>query len=353
MTSEALNSDVDNILEVKDLRKWFPVKVGIIDALRSRYRYVRAVDDVTFDVKRGTTLCIVGESGSGKTTIARVILRLEKATQGSVIYHPTAEGEGHDLIGISGRQMRRLRTELQMIFQNPYESLDPRWTIFEIIAEPLRVNRVCKGTELEDRVHRALEEVRMIPPEDFDLRYPHELSGGQRQRIGVARAMVLDPPLIILDEPTSMLDANTRVEILNLMRELQQKHDVTYIFVTHDLGQARYVSERAVILYLGRICEEGPMEEILANPQHPYTRVLISNVNLPDPTMKSDRIVIPGDIPSAVDIPEGCRFHPRCPWVMDICKEVEPGYTEIETGWRVSCHYEGKELPAVESRIEF
>ncbi|MFX0209881.1 MAG: ABC transporter ATP-binding protein [Candidatus Hodarchaeota archaeon] len=348
-------SDSNKILEVNELKKWFPVKVGIIDSLRGRNRYVRAVDGVSFDVERGKTLCIVGESGSGKTTIARVILRLEPATEGEVIYRPDAGDESveYDLITVSGRVIRKLRTDLQIIFQNPYESLDPRMTIFDIIAEPLRVNHICRGAELEERVHRALEEVRMIPPEDFDLRYPHELSGGQRQRIGVARAMVLDPSLLILDEPTSMLDANTRVEILNLMRELQEKYDITYVFVTHDLGQARYVSDRVVILYLGRIAEEGPMEEILDDPKHPYTKVLISNVNLPDPTMKSERIVIPGDIPSAMNVPEGCRFHPRCPWVMDICKEVEPGYTEISPGWRVSCHYEGRELPSVESRIEF
>ena len=284
-------------------------------------------------------MCIAGESGSGKTTVARALLALTRSRSGAVNL------AGKDILSLSKTELRKLRCKMQIIFQDPYESIDPRMSILEILTEPLEVNKVGRSRrEREERARKALEDVRLLPPHEFARRFPHELSGGQRQRVAIARALVLQPDLIIADEPVSMLDASIRVQILNLLLDLREEYDLTFLFITHDLAQARYVGNDIVIMYLGKMMEYGPVEDVVKKPIHPYTRALISNVPVPDPTIKRDKIAVKGETPSASDIPPGCRFHPRCPYAADVCETKEPEFQRIDSNRYSACHFNDRWL---------
>ncbi len=313
-----MSSEEESLFSIVALKKWFSTRTGLLDSILGKQEYVRAVDEISFEIKKGEVVCLVGESGSGKTTAARLILRLEDPTSGEIIY------KGEDIAKAKERKIRRLRRHMQMIFQNPYESLDPRMTVYDVIAEPLQVTKLFPKSETSQRVGKALEDVGLIPVSEFSIRFPHELSGGQRQRVSIARALVLDPEFIVADEPASMLDANTRIEILNLLQDLQAEYHMGILFITHDLAQARYLGHRIIILYLGKIVEKGNIDQVIQNPHHPYSKALISNIPVPDPDAKRERIDIEGEIPTAINLPLGCRFAPRCPFKFKRCTEEEP-----------------------------
>ena len=326
------------LLEVDHLVKHFPIKSGIL--IDREVGRVRAVDDVSFTVRRGETLGLVGESGCGKSTLSRSILQLIKPTSGSVRF------DGRELVGLTARQMRPLRREIQMIFQDPYASLNPRRRIAQIIGEPLALHGLRSGGERQSKVQELLERVG-LSPEHYN-RYPHEFSGGQRQRIGIARALALEPRLIVADEPVSALDVSIQAQIINLLDDLQNEFDLTYIFVAHDLGVVRHVSDRIAVMYLGKIVEIGPADAVYANPIHPYTHSLLSAVPIPDPRQNRAReqVVLEGDVPSAADPPQACRFHTRCPRATDICSEVEPRLVDYGSGHWAACHHPiGRESP--------
>jgi oligopeptide/dipeptide ABC transporter ATP-binding protein len=324
-------STTGNILEVHDLQKWFPVRSGALSFFGKR-RYVKAVDKVSFSIAQGDSLCIVGESGCGKTTLARTILRLIEPTGGSIFFH------GEDVLKKNREEMQEIRLKMQLIFQNPYEVLDPRLQIRTLVGEALSIhNLVADEEEWEKRVLKVLEDVRLIPSDDFAGRYTHELSGGQLQRVCIARSLILKPDLVIADEPVSMLDASIRTEIMNLMEDLKRDYGLTYIFITHDLAQARYIGNQIIVMYLGRIAEMGPMEDVIQNPVHPYTKALVSNVPIPKPDEERKRIMLPGETPTPVDLPPGCRFKPRCQEIGVECGEEEPELREVSPGHFVSC----------------
>jgi len=321
------------LVRVVDLKKWFPVRLGFLASLLKKEPiWVKAVDGVSFDINRGEVLCLVGESGCGKTTTGRTILRLIEPTGGQVFF------KGTNVFELGKEELRKLRQKMQMIFQDPYESLNPRMTVMDIVAEPLRVHHLAEGEELTERVLRALEDAELKPPEAFLARYPHELSGGQRQRVGIARALVLNPEFIVADEPVSMIDVSLRAGILNLMIDLKERFGLTYLFITHDIAQARYIGDRMAVMYLGKIVELGPVEDLIKEPLHPYTKALISNVPIPDPDAKRERIYLKGEVPTPINPPPGCRFHPRCPWAKAICREEEPPLIEVQPGRLVACH---------------
>jgi oligopeptide/dipeptide ABC transporter ATP-binding protein len=324
-------STTKNILEVHELQKWFPVRSGIL-SLFGEKRYVKAVDKVSFSIAEGDSLCIVGESGCGKTTLARTILRLVEPTGGSVQFR------GEDIISKNREEMREVRLRMQLIFQNPFEVLDPRLQVRTLVGEALSIHNLVEDEKaLEERVLSVLEDVRLIPADDFAERYTHELSGGQLQRVCIARSLILKPDLVVADEPVSMLDASIRTEVMNLMQDLKNEYGLTYIFITHDLAQARYIGNNIIVMYLGRIAEMGPMEEVIQNPVHPYTKALVSNVPIPDPDEERVRIMLPGETPTPIDLPPGCRFKPRCQEYGEACQEEEPELREVEPGHWVSC----------------
>jgi len=324
----------ETLIKVEDLKKYFPVRMGFFETLVTRKQlFLRAVDGVSFEVRKGEILGLAGESGSGKTTVGRLLLKLIEPTSGKIYFH------GKDLGKTSEKEFKPMRRKIQIIFQDPYESLNPRMTIFDIVSEPLRIQGGAEEAEIEEKVHKALEDVELIPPEEFNYRFPHELSGGQRQRIAVARALILDPEFIVADEPVSMLDVSIRAEVLNLMVDLIEKYNVSFLYITHDLALARHVCDQLVIMYLGKIMEMGSSEKIIFEPLHPYTRALISAVPVPDPTSARIEVVIKGEIPSPVNPPSGCRFHTRCPMMIgDICRTKEPSLIEIEEGHCAACH---------------
>ncbi|MHA1933817.1 MAG: ABC transporter ATP-binding protein [Candidatus Thorarchaeota archaeon] len=320
------------ILQVRNVKKWFPVRTALLSFLEEK-RYVKAVDGVSFDLAEGGSLVIAGESGCGKTTLVRTILRLVEPTAGEVLF------QGAPIFEMNRFELTQMRLKMQLIFQNPYDVLDPRLTVEDLIGEGLKIHKlVTDRDELRRRVLSALEDVRLVPAEDFARRYSHELSGGQLQRIAIARSLIVNPILVVADEPVSMLDASIRTELLNLMDDLQKEHNLTYIFITHDLAQARYIGEDIIVMYLGKIVEMGPMEDVIQNPVHPYTKALVSNIPIPDPTVERDRIDLPGETPTPIDLPEGCCFKPRCQEYGEGCRDGEdPQLEEVAPGHFVSC----------------
>jgi len=317
------------VLQVQHLKKYFPINRGF---LQRTQRYVKAVDDISFEIYRGETLGLVGESGCGKTTTARVVLQLEPPTSGSV------QLEGRELVGLKGEELRQMRTKMQIIFQNPYTSLNPRMTVGRALLEPMAVHGIATGKEAEDRAAELLKKVGLNPY--FVNRFPSEFSGGQRQRIGIARALSVDPYFVICDEPISSLDVSIQSQIVNLLRRLQTEHGLTYLFISHDLSMVRYISDRMAVMYLGKLVELGESGAVCGSPLHPYTQALWSAVPIPDPEIEEtrERIVLEGDVPSTIDPPPGCNFSTRCPRVMDVCREVEPELQEVEPGRQVACH---------------
>jgi len=320
----------DILIRVENLKMYFPITRGII--LQKTIGYIKAVDDISFFIRRGETLGLVGESGCGKTTTGRAILQLYRPTAGHVYF------EDVDLTKLKGEELRRMRRRMQIIFQDPYASLNPRMTVGEIVGEPLEVHGLAKGKEKRERVMELLKVVGLNPY--FINRYPHEFSGGQRQRIGVARALAMNPDFIVCDEPISALDVSIQAQIINLLEELQEKFKLTYLFIAHDLSVVRHISNRVAVMYLGKIVELTDRDSLYNNPQHPYTQALLSAVPIPDPVVEErrKRIILTGDVPSPANPPKGCRFNTRCPVVMDICKEVEPEFKDIGNEHWVACH---------------
>ncbi len=316
------------LVRVKNLKKYFPIHGGVLGGVIA---WVKAVDDVSFDIYEGETLGLVGESGSGKTTAGKTILQLYRPTDGKVYF------EGKLINNLKGEELRKLRRNMQIIFQDPYGSLNPRMPISEIIGEPLVVHRLIKSRkEMLDRVVEVMKLVGLRP--EYLNRYPHEFSGGQRQRIGIARAIILNPKFVVCDEPVSALDVSIQSQVINLLNDLQEKLKLTYLFIAHDLAVIRHMCDRVVVMYLGKVMEIAENQELFENPLHPYTQALLSAVPVPDPEVKKERIILKGDIPSPINPPSGCVFHTRCPVAMPICKEVKPKLREIKPGHFVACH---------------
>ena len=318
------------LIDVRDLQMHFPVTKGVI--FQSRVGNIKAVDGVSFQIMRGETLGLVGESGSGKTTLGRCILQLIRPTGGHVRFR------GQDLTELSGKEMRPLRRELQVIFQDPYGSLNPRMTVGSIVEEPLIIHKQGSKEERKRRVGELFEVVGLNP--GMMDRYPNEFSGGQRQRIGIARALAVNPTFIVCDEPVSALDVSIQAQVINLLSSLQERFDLTYLFIAHDLSVVRHISDRVAVMYLGKIVEITGRDELYQDPKHPYTRALLSAVPIPDPVVEAtrERIILTGDVPSPIDPPKGCSFHPRCPFAMDICREVTPILKPTSEGHSVACH---------------
>ena len=328
----------DLLLDIRNLKKWFPLRRSIADIIARRPPlYVRAVDGITFNIKKKEIFGLVGESGSGKTTTGKTILRLYEPTAGEIIFHEN--GEKIDLAKIPIKKFKPYRRKMQIIYQDPYGSLNPRMRVRDIIAEPLEyLAPELSADERLERVIETLEMVRLTPVEEFLNKFPHQLSGGQRQRVAIARAIILRPKFIVADEPVAMIDVSMRAGILNLLLEMREKLGISFLYITHDLATAGYVTDRIAVMYLGKIMEMGASDEVLLEPLHPYSQALISAVPEPDPTIKKKRILLRGEIPSAIMIPKGCRFWPRCPKAMDICKKKEPEFKEVSSGRFVACH---------------
>jgi len=322
-------------IETRDLKKYFPVKLGFFQSLRTETPMLHAVDGVSFKIRRKEVLGLVGESGCGKTTTGRCLLRLLEPTEGKILF------KGKDITSLPlESEMRKLRRQMQIIFQDPYESLNPRMSIYDIIAEPIEIQKITENPEeTMDKVKGALVDMDLIPPEQFLYRFPHELSGGQRQRVAVARAFVLKPEFIVADEPVSMLDASTRTEVLKLMAHLIEESKCAFLYITHDIALTRYVCDRIAIMYLGKIAEKGSTEDVIKNPLHPYTEALLAAVPVPDPTARRTEIVVKGEVPSPVNLPSGCRFHPRCPYAQDKCSKEEPELIATGKDRFVACHF--------------
>ncbi|QKS72917.1 dipeptide ABC transporter ATP-binding protein [Paenalkalicoccus suaedae] len=321
------------LLKVQNLKQYFPIKGGV---LGRKINDVKAVDDISFEIKAGETLSIVGESGCGKSTTGRAILRLDEPTSGSV------EFDGKDLLALNKGQMRKMRKDLQIIFQDPYASINPRQTVRQILSEAMEIQKVVPKDKMDARMKELMETVG-LGAHQLD-RFPHEFSGGQRQRIGIARALSVDPKLIICDESVSALDVSIQAQVLNLLKKLQRELNLTYLFISHDLGVVRHISDRVLVMYLGKIVEIADKKSLFDNPKHPYTQTLLSAIPVPDPTKKKDQVILKGDVPSPIDPPSGCRFHTRCPFATDKCKNEEPLLRNTEVagmaeGHMAACHY--------------
>jgi peptide/nickel transport system ATP-binding protein len=319
------------IVRVEHLKKYFPVEKGFLERLLTRTRkFVKAVDDVSFSVLKGEVFTLAGESGCGKSTTAKLIVRLMPPTSGKIYFNQT------NITRLQREQLRIIRRKLQIIFQDPYASLNPRMRIGRAVGHPLEIHGLAKGAEEKQRVNEILQRVGLTPPEQFTNLYPYQISGGQRQRVAMARSLILDPEFIVADEPVSMIDVSLRTTIIDLMLDLRRDLDLTYLFITHDLAIAKYISDRIAIMYLGKIVEMGEKHEVFSNPLHPYTQALMSAIPVPNPERKRTMIELKGEVPSAIDIPRGCRFNPRCPYAEDRCK-VEPELTAVKPGHLVAC----------------
>jgi len=334
--TENTGNGTDVMVKIENVKKYFPITQGL---LRKAVGHVRAVDDVSLHILKGETLGLVGESGCGKSTLGRTILNLHKPTEGRVLF------EGMDLTALGSKELRAMRARMQIIFQDPYSSLNPRMTVEAIVGEPLIIHKIADGNELQDRVEALLLRVGLNPL--LGNRYPHEFSGGQRQRIGVARALALNPSFIVADEPISALDVSIQAQVVNLLEDLQDEFDLTYLFITHDLSMVRYICDRVAVMYLGKIVELGQVTEIYENPQHPYAQALLSAVPVPDPVVeeKRQRIILEGDVPDPANPPEGCNFNTRCPIAFDRCYKEEPELKELFPNHDIACF-------AVEERIK-
>ncbi|SDO52068.1 ABC transporter ATP-binding protein [Alkalicoccus daliensis] len=320
------------LLKVQNLKQYFPIKGGVFGR---KVNDVKAVDDISFEVKAGETLSIVGESGCGKSTTGRAILRLDEPTAGQV------EFGGKDLLALSKKEMRKMRKNLQIIFQDPYASINPRQTVRQILSEAMQIQDVLPKDKREERIKELMKTVG-LGEHQID-RFPHEFSGGQRQRIGIARALSVDPQMIICDESVSALDVSIQAQVLNLLKKLQRELDLTYLFISHDLGVVRHISDRVLVMYLGKIVEIADKKSLFDNPKHPYTKTLLSAIPVPDPTVEKEQIILKGDVPSPIDPPTGCRFHTRCPFATDKCIQETPELRNngdlMKDGHRAACHY--------------
>ncbi len=315
------------LLKVQNLKTYYPIKGGFF---KRTVGNVKAVDDVSFEILKGETLGLVGESGCGKSTTGRTILRLTKPTDGKIIF------DGKDITNLSGTTLRKIRQDFQMVFQDPYASLNPKQMVGDVVAEPIKNYYKKSSKELKPEIIELLKKVGL--PEDAYYKYPHEFSGGQRQRIGIARALALRPKLIIADEPVSALDVSVQSQVLNLLKELQEEFDLTFLFIAHDLSVVKHMSDRIGVMYLGGIVEIADRNGLYAEPLHPYTKALISAIPYPDPRRKKERIILEGDVPSPANPPTGCPFHPRCAFATDECRAVKPALKEVKPGHRVACH---------------
>ncbi len=326
MTEKTPISARKDLVQVKNLVKYFPIRAGFFQRVVAQ---VKAVDDVSFAIKEGECLGLVGESGCGKTTVGRTMLRLIEPTSGAVTFEDT------NVLKLRGREMKSMRSNMQIIFQDPYASLDPRVPVGESVMEGLRIHGI--GTPRQ-RFEIAIEMLRKVGLEDYHARrYPHEFSGGQRQRIGIARALALNPRFIICDEPVSALDVSIQSQVLNILKDLQEQLNLTYLFIAHNLSVVEHISDRVAVMYLGKMVELTTREELFINPLHPYTQALLSAIPVPDPRIRRERIILKGDVPSPVNPPSGCRFHPRCPFAMDICKATQPEFKEASAGHFAAC----------------
>jgi len=320
----------DIILEVKNLKKYF--QAGRPGWFSRKDSFVHAVDDVDLQLRRGEVIALVGESGCGKSTLSLALMLLEEATEGNIFFN------GKDITHVTEQERKAIRQRIQMVFQDPYESLNPTQTIEEIVTEPLIVHRLGANTdERRERVLHALEDSGLKPAESYMSRFPHQLSGGQRQRVVIAGALVLEPHLLLADEPVSMLDVSIRAEIINLLADLRRSRNISVIFITHDLGTVGYFADRVAVMYLGRIVEIGTMREVLMDPKHPYTQALLSVIPVPNPRLRKKRMILQGETPNPIDLPPGCRFHPRCPVVVDICKQTDPRLINIGDTHQAAC----------------
>ena len=342
----------ERIVELRDVKVHFPIRIGLTDTLlRRQHGVVRAVDGIDLHLIRGEVLALVGESGSGKTTTGRVVVKLTRQTDGEILL------DGDDVSALWGvKQLKAYRRRVQLIFQDPYETLNPKHTIREFVGEPLTVNKIGTPEEREAKVLAALEAAGLRPAADFAARYPHELSGGQRQRVVIAGALVMDPEVIVADEPVSMLDVSIRTELLRLMLDLRVERGLTYLFITHDLSLAWVIADRIAVMYLGKIMEIGPSAQVINNPHNPYTQALVSVSPTPNPPTAGERArrtILVGETPDAAHIPSGCRFHPRCPYAFDRCRVEEPPLFDVGDGQAAACWLAegGKPLPAVAPRV--
>lgn len=332
--SPCVQTDWDNLVEVHNLKKWFPVQTGFLDTMLSRSRdFVRAVDDVSFYIRRGEVFGLAGESGSGKTTIGRLVIGLEKPTEGTVCF------DGTDLSWLDNEELRRLRRRMQVIFQDPMASLNPRMTLGDSVSHGLKIHYPEKSSAHRDLTMEIMVKVGLTPPEFFYNKYPHQISGGQRQRVVIARALITNPDLILADEPIAMADVSVRALLLDLMVQLKDELNLTYLYITHDLATAKYICDRIGILYLGRMAEVGDLREIYAYPLHPYTQALLAAVPVPNPKERRTQPMPEGEIPNPINPPSGCRFHPRCPIAQELCSQEEPELREMRPGHHVACHF--------------
>lgn len=323
-----MSSDI--ILEVRNLKKYF--QAGRPGWFSRTEKQIHAVDNVSLQLRRGEVIALVGESGCGKSTLSLTLMGLEQATEGNIIF------EGKDITHLSDAERKKIRQRIQMVFQDPYESLNPTQTIEEIVTEPLVVHGISPNLEeRRERVRRALEDSGLKPAESYLHRFPHQLSGGQRQRVVIAGALVLEPHLLLADEPVSMLDVSIRAEIINLLADLRKSRGISVIFITHDLGTVGYFADRVAVMYLGRIVEIGTMTDVLKNPQHPYAQALLSVIPVPNPRLRKKRMILQGETPNPIDLPSGCRFHPRCPVAIDICQQNDPSLINVSQTHQAAC----------------